>query len=118
MVETKPYTGSCHCGQVRYEVSLVLEKALDCNCSHCSRKGFLWSFVPAAQFKLLSGEGALTEYRFNKKVLRHVFCATCGVQSFASGESGGKPLVAINVRCLEGVDLSSLTIQKVDGKRL
>lgn len=63
-----PHTGGCHCKAVRYEVTgLNLDKAISCNCSHCHTKGFALAFVPAAGFKLLSGEDHLTEYRFNKK---------------------------------------------------
>jgi hypothetical protein len=117
MAEMKIYVGSCHCGKVRYEVKMELGTVMECNCSHCSRKGFLWSFVPGAQFTLERGEDDLTEYRFNKKVLRHLFCSGCGVQSFARGERDGQPTVAINVRCLEGVDPTTLEIKRVDGRR-
>lgn len=79
----KHYTGSCHCGLVQYEVDVDLEKpVIECNCSHCERKGFLLSFTARENFKLLSGEENLTEYKFNKNVISHLFCNTCGVQCF------------------------------------
>src|SRR5256885_231583 len=97
----KTYQGSCHCGVVKYEVQTDLSRVMDCNCSHCSRKGVVLTFVPAPQFKLLSGEGDLTEYQFNKHVIRHLFCKHCGVQSFARGKMpDGTPTVAINLRCV------------------
>lgn len=79
-------------------------------------KGVLLAFVPAAQFKLISGEDNLTEYRFNKKVISHLFCKTCGVQSFGRGEGKEGPTVAINVRCLDGVELENLTVTPLNGK--
>ena len=119
MSGTKTYQGSCHCGKVRYEVSADLSKVMACNCSLCSRAGYLLAFVPAGQFKLLQGEEALTDYRFNTQRIAHLFCDTCGVRSFARGVNGkGEETRAINVRCLEGVDPDSLTITKVDGRSL
>lgn len=117
MTEQKTYQGSCHCGKVRYEVSMALESAIECNCSNCSRLGYLLNFVPEAQFKLLKGADELSDYTFNKHAIHHVFCKTCGVHSFARGKDGkGNAMAAINVRCLEGVDLASLQRKQVDGK--
>ncbi|MEK7181858.1 MAG: GFA family protein, partial [Patescibacteria group bacterium] len=97
------YTGGCHCGAVKYEVETDLSEVMDCNCSHCAKKGFLLAFVPADQFQLLSGEESLTEYRFNKKAIAHLFCSICGVQSFGRGSGpDGKEVVALNARCLDG----------------
>lgn len=112
----KKYTGGCHCGEVRYEVETTLEKVLTCNCSHCEKKGLLLNFVDKDAFKLLSGEENLTDYRFNKKTIRHLFCKMCGVQSFAHGVTF--PKTAINVRCLDDVDISSLTLTSYNGKDL
>lgn len=113
----KTYEGGCHCGAVRYSVETDLASVLFCNCSHCSKKGFLLSFVPAAAFTLKQGEEALTEYRFNKKQIQHLFCKTCGVQSFGKGNGpDGAAMIALNVRCLDGVQLEELTITPVDGK--
>ena len=119
MAEAKTYTGSCHCGNVRYQVSTDLKPVLQCNCSICSRAGYLLTFVPPEQFQLLSGKDQLTDYQFNKKNVHHVFCSTCGVRSFGHGTGpGGKPMYAINVRCLEGVDPGKLDITPIDGKSM
>jgi hypothetical protein len=116
MPETKAYKGSCHCGKVRYEVKSDLAQVISCNCSLCSRAGYLLSFVPAAQFTLQSGEDALQEYKFNTHNIAHLFCKTCGVRSFARGKNrDGSEMAAINVRCLEGVDPDTLKITKVNG---
>lgn len=111
------YHGSCHCQAVQFTVETDLTKTLECNCSHCSRKGFLLTFVPDGTFHLLSGEDQLTEYRFNKKVIAHLFCKTCGVQCFGRGvDEKGNATVAVNVRCLEGVDPRALKPTFFDGK--
>jgi len=118
MPDTTKHTGGCHCGKVRYEVTLDLTRpVLSCNCSMCGRSGTLLSFVPADQFKLLSGEDVLRDYQFNKHVVSHLFCTSCGIKSFARGTGpDGKAVAAINVRCLDDVDLDALTVQKYDGK--
>jgi hypothetical protein len=113
----KTYRGGCHCGRVRYEVTSALTPVISCNCSHCQPKGLLLTFVPASRFRLLSGEGEMTLYQFNKKVIQHFFCRTCGVESFARGTGpDGTPMASINVRCLDGIDLESLTLTPFDGR--
>lgn len=113
------YTGGCHCGKVRYEVTASLENVIVCNCSHCALHGLMLVFVPADQFTLLSGEDSLTEYRFNTKKIQHLFCSTCGVESFGRGHNKeGNPTVAINVRALDGVELEKLNTVPFDGLRL
>ena len=113
------HTGSCHCGQVAFEVEGELKQVMECNCSHCSRKGFLLWFVPRAQLKLLKGEDSLAQYKFNKHIIAHQFCKTCGCQPFAYGKHpSGAEMAGVNARCLNDVDLSSLTRIPVDGRSL
>ena len=113
------HVGSCHCGRIRFEVQGELKSAMECNCSHCSRKGFLLWFVPRAQFTLLKGADSLTQYKFNKHIIAHQFCKTCGCQAFAYGKHpSGAEMAAVNVRCLDDVDLSSLTRIPFDGRSL
>ena len=117
MAEMKTYTGGCHCGKARYEASTDLEMVVNCNCSICEKRGLLLTFVPPEQFKLLSGEGELKDYQFNKKVIHHFFCPDCGVESFAHGKGpDGKAMYAVNVRCLDGIDLKSLSPKPCDGR--
>lgn len=117
MAEAKNYAGSCHCGRVRYDVTADLTQVMECNCSHCARKGFLLTFVPPSKFTLHAGENDLTEYQFNKKIIHHLFCRACGVEPFARGKMpDGSPAIAINVRCLEGVDLDALKTAPFDGR--
>lgn len=112
-----PYTGSCHCGAVTFTVSTdAPTEAMSCNCSHCRRKGFLLTFVPADQFTLDSGADRLTDYQFYKHRITHQFCNLCGAQPFAQGKGpDGSTMQAINLRCVPSVDLDALTINKVDG---
>jgi hypothetical protein len=111
------YAGGCQCGAVRYETTADLDQTTTCNCSRCRRLGTIMAFVPTADFRLLAGEGAMTEYLFNKHVIHHLFCSTCGVQSFSRGRTpDGSEMVAINVRCLDGVDADTLPPpRKYDG---
>lgn len=75
------------------------------------------AFVPASAFALQSGEQDLRGYRFNSNTIEHVFCTTCGIKPFARGQMpDGTPTVAINVRCLEGVELEQLVVRHVDGR--
>lgn len=120
MTEAKNHTGGCHCGQVRYEVSVDLSKPMTaCNCSMCGRSGTLLTFVPASQFTLKSGEDSLTDYLFGKQHIHHLFCKVCGIKPFARGAApDGSPVVAINARCLDDVDPGALPVRHFDGKSL
>lgn len=112
----KTYSGGCQCGNVQYEVQLDLAGVIACNCSRCRRLGSLLAFAPEESFTLLKGENAMTDYTFNKHAIHHLFCTTCGIQSFARGTApDGRKMAAINVRCLDDVDIDALPVQKVDG---
>ena len=111
------YKGSCHCGHIAFEVEGNMEQAMECNCSHCSRKGYLLWFVPRPRFKLLTPESGLATYTFNKHIIKHHFCSRCGCAPFGFGKDrSGAATAAINVRCLEGVDMSSLKRVQIDGR--
>lgn len=119
MSETRTYAGGCHCGSVRFEVTTDLDRVVECNCSHCSRKGFLLSFVDVDRFSLLGGEDQLSDYFFAKKRVRHRFCSRCGIQAFSTGQKpDGSRIVAVNVRCLDHIDPARLTVAPFDGRSL
>ena len=111
------FEGSCHCGKVAYTVDADRPaKAITCNCSHCRRKGFLFAFFPAEQFRLDRGEADLESYFFHKHAIEHRFCRTCATESFAIGKGpGGAAMAAINLRCIPDIDLDALELQHVDG---
>ena len=112
----KTYEGSCHCGAVKYEVTMdAPEKAFAGNCSICMRSGWLLSFVPAAQFKAIAGEETMRDYQFGKKTIHHLFCPTCGVRTFSRGVSSkGDQTVAVNLRTIHGLDPTKLPSETFD----
>jgi hypothetical protein len=118
MAEQQTYHGSCHCGAVSYEArGEPITQAISCNCSMCRRKGTLLAFIPASDFTLKAADDALTDYQFNKHVIHHLFCRTCGVTSFARGAMpDGTQMIALNVRCIDEIDPDAITINRVDGK--
>ncbi len=109
------YEGGCHCGRVRFRVTAELEGITECNCSICTKKGFLHLIVPPEQFELLSGADALAEYRFNTGTARHLFCRFCGIHPFYVPRSDPDK-IDVNLRCLEGVDLAAIEKQPFDGR--
>jgi hypothetical protein len=119
MAEAKTYQGGCHCGAVRYAVTTDLKQVIACNCSICSKKGLLLTFVPTAAFRLETGEESLQDYQFNKHVIHHRFCRICGVQPFSRGVApNGAEMVAVNVRYLDGIDPGALSPTPFHGRDL
>jgi hypothetical protein len=111
----KTYEGSCHCGRVRFRVTAELTRVTRCNCSLCTKKGFLHLIVPPEQFELLSGRDDLATYRFNTGTARHTFCKVCGIQPFYTPRSDPDK-IDVNVRCLDDIDLAAIAVRPFDGK--
>lgn len=112
--------GGCHCGAVRYEVTMEPpEKAFAGNCSICSRAGWLLAFVPSQAFHMLAGEDVVRDYQFGKHSIHHYFCPTCGIRSFSRGKKpDGEEMLAINLRCLAGLDATKLGVDTFDCAKL
>ncbi len=111
------HTGSCHCQKVKFEVDADIKKAMACNCSICAKKATLLIFVPDEKFTLVSGKEDITDYQFGKKTLHHEFCSTCGVAVFGHGTGpDGKKMRAVNIRCLDGIDVDQVPLDHYDGK--
>ena len=111
------YKGSCHCNRIAFEVEGELQQVMECNCSHCSRKGYLLWFVPRAKFQLTTPETDLDTYTFNKHIIQHHFCANCGCAPFGFGVGpDGAPTAAVNARCLEDIELTGLKRIPFDGR--
>ena len=111
------YKGSCHCGAVAFEVEGTIQGVISCNCSICQRKGSLLWFVPRDKLRLLTPEENAATYLFNKHVIEHRFCTACGIHPYAEGtDPKGNRMAAINIRCLEGIDLSSIPVTPFDGR--
>ena len=111
------HTGSCHCGAVAFRVEGRIDRVIECNCSYCSRKGLLLWFAPREALQVERGESSMTEYRFNRHVIQHLFCPTCGCQPFGLGVApDGAAMAAINVRCVDDVDLATLERVPFNGR--
>ena len=111
--------GSCHCGRIAFEAEGTPASVLACNCSICQRKGSLLWFVPRDAFRLLTPDEDAATYTFNRHVIRHRFCPVCGMHPYGEGvDPKGKPMAAINVRCLEGVEIDALPVQHFDGRSM
>jgi hypothetical protein len=109
------YLGSCHCGAVRFAVEAPEHLELErCNCSICTKAGFLHLIVPASQFELLAGSDELTTYTFNTGVARHTFCRHCGIKPFYTPRSNPDG-IDVNVNCLDTRPVS-VTITEFDGR--
>ncbi len=112
----KTHLGGCHCGAVRFEFDAPARvEAHECNCSICSRSGYLHLIVPASRFRLLAGADALTEYRFGTGVARHLFCSRCGIKSFYVPRSNPDG-ISINLRCVDEGSIEAIGIEAFDGR--
>jgi hypothetical protein len=110
------HIGGCHCGRVRFEVLAPAElEASECNCSICSKTGFLHLIVPKSRFKLLQGSEVLSAYTFNTGVARHLFCNVCGIKSFYVPRSNPDGY-SVNVRCLDSGTVAKVTVIPFDGQ--
>jgi len=109
------YKGSCHCGRVTFEIETKLDSLVECNCSICRRRGALWHGVPESRLRILSGESDLTLYQFNTKTAKHYFCRHCGIHPFVRPRLDPTRW-AVNMRCIDGVDLSALPVRLFDGE--
>lgn len=114
------YQGSCHCGKIAFEVEGEIQGAVACNCSICQRKGSLLWFVPRSQLKLLTPESAASTYTFHKHAIQHRFCPVCGMHPYAEGKppGGQEVMAAVNIRCIENVDLDGIPVKHFDGRAL
>jgi len=114
MMDPHWHKGGCHCGAVRFEVNLVEPvEAQTCNCSMCSKVGFVHMIVAESRFRLMHGHEYLTEYVFNTGMAKHLFCRTCGVKSFYRPRSNPDGW-SVNARCLDApVDLD---LSEFDGQ--
>lgn len=110
---------SCHCGHIRLQVEGHIKSALACNCSICQRKGSLLWFVPRANLQFLTAENRASTYTFCKHVIKHRFCPHCGMHPYGEGTGpSGRAMAAINIRCIEGIDLKTIPVTEYNGRDL
>ncbi|SFP30929.1 GFA family protein [Variovorax sp. 770b2] len=111
------HEGSCHCGRVKFEAEGDIASAMACNCSMCQRRGSLLWFVPRSAMHLLTPDENAGTYLFNKHVIKHRFCLACGIQPYSEATGPkGEPMAAINIRCIEGIDLEAVPVTHFDGR--
>lgn len=108
------YQGGCHCGAVRFQVTVDHHQAVECNCTICRKKGYLHLIVPPEKFKLLKGAEILSTYTFNTKIAKHTFCRICGIHPFYQPRSHPDS-IDVNIRCLDGDVISQFQIKQFDG---
>jgi hypothetical protein len=110
------HRGGCHCGAVRFEVRAPARLTVQhCNCSMCSKTGYMHLIVPAADFSLLSGAAQLNTYTFNTGTAKHLFCTVCGIKSFYVPRSNPDGY-SVNLRCLDQGTLEQVTVEEFDGR--
>lgn len=113
-----PYTASCHCGQTAFEFEGDIQQALACNCSICQRRGSLLWLAPRTSLRLLKPLQDAT-YQFHKHKITHHFCPTCGIHTFGEGTApDGTAMAAINLRCVENIDLNAIPVRHHDGRAM
>jgi hypothetical protein len=113
------HEGSCHCRRIRFRVEGDMQGVISCNCSICQRKGSLLWFVPRQSLQLLTPDADASTYSFNKHLIRHRFCPVCGMHPFGEGtDREGKAMAAINIRCLEGIELEKIPVTPFNGRAL
>ena len=111
------YNGSYHCGRIALQIEGEIAGAMACNCSICQRKGALMWFVPREQLQLLTPDANASTYTFNKHVIKHRFCPACGMHPYGEGvDPKGNAMAAINIRCLDGIDLEKIPVSHYDGR--
>lgn len=114
------YKGQCHCGKIAFEAEGEIDSVVQCNCSICTKRGALMWFIPREKLSVSTPETNMKTYMFNKRVIQHRFCPVCGCGPFGEGINPAtkKPMAAVNVRCLEDVDLSKFKVVQFDGRSL
>ncbi|KAL8723052.1 MAG: hypothetical protein Q9225_000594 [Loekoesia sp. 1 TL-2023] len=118
--EKKWYNGNCHCAAIKFKAlipSLDEHVVRTCNCSICSRNGYMHVYLPRKDVVYLRGEDSIRGYYFNEKRVEHKFCPNCG-SSVGIDPHGnyGTSFVSVNVRMLQDVELDQLKIETFDGK--
>jgi hypothetical protein len=111
------YRGSCHCGEVKFEVDMDLDHVRDCDCTLCRKRGALNHRVGDSDIRIETPLENLTLYQWHTKTAKDYFCPTCGIQPFRRPRTAPDTW-AVNVRCLDDVDLDTIPRKRVYGSKL
>jgi hypothetical protein len=114
-IDEPTYHGSCHCGRIAFECHGTLGRVSLCNCAICAKQGFMHWLVPRASFRLLTPLENVATYTFTTARAKHRFCGVCGTAPFTMPRAHPGS-VDVNVRCLEGVDFATVTIDYADSR--
>lgn len=109
------YKGACHCRRITFELIAKLDHVITCTCSICRKRGALWHGATDATLRILTGEADLELYQFGTKTAKHYFCRHCGIHPFVRPRLDPTRW-AVNVRCLEDVDLAAIPVRQFDGE--
>jgi hypothetical protein len=111
--------GACHCGAVKFIVTLTegFASARRCTCSICRMRGAVAVTSTPDAFQVTDGEDYLATYRFNTETAEHHFCSACGIYTHHKRRSNPNQL-GVNVACLEGISpFDFLEVVVYDGHR-
>ena len=111
------YTGSCHCGSIKFEIDSDLEKIVQCNCSICIKRNAKMIMIPKENFLLLEGSENLSLYQFNTDIAKHFFCKKCGIYTHHNRKSDPNGM-GVNLGCIEDLDSMEFDAIQFDGKKL
>jgi hypothetical protein len=111
------YKGSCHCGDVQFEITNDLAELTTCDCSLCVKKNAVMVKVHEDDFRLLSPHKTVSEYRWNTQIARHYFCKTCGIYTFHRKQAAPDHY-GVNVFCLDSVDPTPIPIRPTEGANM
>ena len=111
------YTGSCHCGSIKFEIDSDLEKIVQCNCSICIKRNAKMIMISKENFKLLEGSENLSLYQFNTEIAKHFFCKKCGIYTHHNRKSDPNGM-GVNLGCIDDVDPMKFDVIQFDGKKL
>lgn len=119
------YLGSCHCGAVKFEVDADIDHVIACDCSICRRRGALTFRVAEGDIRFLTPLSELSVYRWGTLTAVDYFCPVCGILPYRrprtltdEERAHGGSIWAVNVRCLAGIDASSLPVKHGRGSQL
>ena len=102
---TLPLKGKCHCGSIKFTINTKIRDLRRCNCSMCSRKGFVMGTALIDELTITSGEKNLTSYKWNTKTAEHFFCKICGINTHHKRRSDPNQY-GYNIGCIEGFEMS------------
>ncbi|MDZ4693077.1 GFA family protein [Terricaulis sp.] len=108
------YSGSCHCGAIRFEIDTEISDLYTCDCSLCAKKNALMTTVHESRFNLLAGEDKLSLYQWNTRIARHYFCSVCGIYPFHRKRSMPDHY-GVNVRALDTFDPAGMPVRAAEG---